>query len=297
MQAFCADVEEAAVTRSFLFVPGDSERKLEKALAAGADALIVDLEDAVAAEARPAARELTREYVASGDDIWVRINPICSEDAAADLEAVMPAAPAGIFLPKPRNADDVMKLANMIAEAETRHGLEPGSTLILPLVTETPQSLFALGSYTGCSDRLAGMSWGAEDLSAAIGATRNRDENGDWLPPYELARSLCLFAAAAAEVPAIDTVFTDFRNAEGLAGYAAEARRDGFSGMLAIHPAQVEAINAAFQPSAEEIEHAERIVALFEANPGAGTFGMDGRMIDRPHHVQALWILELAKRQ
>ena len=280
--------------RSFLFVPGDSQRKLEKSTSTGADALIVDLEDAVAAEARPAARALTRDFVASQGDVWVRINPVGSDDAAADLEAVMPAAPAGIVLPKPRSADDVKTLSAMIGEAEAKLGLDDGATKILPLVTETPQSLFALGDYAGCSDRLAGMSWGAEDLSAAVGATRSRDENGDFLAPYQLARSLCLFAAAAAEVPAIDTVFTDFRNADGLAQYATEARRDGFSGMLAIHPAQVETINAAFQPTAEEIDRARRIVALFDANPGAGTIGMDGQMIDRPHLVQAKRILGLA---
>jgi citrate lyase subunit beta/citryl-CoA lyase len=282
------------VIRSFLFVPGDSQRKLEKSTSAGADALIVDLEDAVAAEARPAARALTRDFVASQSDVWIRINPVGSDDAAADLEAVMPAAPAGIVLPKPRSADDVKTLSAMIGEAEAKLGLEEGATKILPLVTETPQSLFALGDYAGCSDRLAAMSWGAEDLSAAVGATRSRDENGDFLAPYQFARSLCLFAAAAAEVPAIDTVFTDFRNAEGLAQYATEARRDGFSGMLAIHPAQVETINAAFQPTAEEIDRARRIVALFDANPGAGTIGMDGQMIDRPHLVQAKRILGLA---
>ena len=280
--------------RSFLFVPGDSPRKLEKSTSAGADALIVDLEDAVAGQARPAARALTRDFVASQGDVWVRINPVGSDDAAADLDAVMPAAPAGIVLPKPRSADDVKTVSAMIGEAEAKHGLEEGATRILPLVTETPQSLLALGDYAGCSDRLAGMSWGAEDLSAAVGATSSRDENGDFLPPYQLARSLCLFAAAAAEVPAIDTVFTDFRNAEGLAKYATEARRDGFSGMLAIHPAQVETINAAFRPTAEEIDRARRIVALFDANPGAGTLGMDGQMIDRPHLVQAKRILGLA---
>ena len=282
------------MTRSFLFVPGDSERKLEKSRDAGADALIVDLEDAVAPEARPAAREIARRFVAGRNDTWVRINPLSGDDAATDLDAVMPAGPAGIVLPKPRNADDVRSLSAMIDAAEERSGLERGRTKILPLVTETPQSLLALGGYAGCSDRLAGLSWGAEDLSAAVGATRNRDENGAFLAPYQLARSLCLFAAAAAEVPAIDTVFTDFRNADGLAKYASEARRDGFAGMLAIHPAQVETINAAFEPTAEEIDRARRIVAAFDTNPGAGTVGLDGQMIDRPHLLQAKRILGLA---
>jgi citrate lyase subunit beta/citryl-CoA lyase len=157
--------------------------------------------------------------------------------------------------------------------------------------------MFALASYASCSPRLSGLSWGAEDLSAALGASRNRDEQGNWLPIYEMARSLCLLAAAAAEVTAIDTVFTDFRDTAGLAGYAANARRDGFSGMLAIHPAQVDIINDAFLPTEEEIRQAKRIVELFAANPGAGTVGLDGRMIDRPHHVQALKILKMAQSQ
>jgi len=285
------------VIRSFLFVPGDSERKLEKATGAGADALIVDLEDAVAAEARPAARELAAEFVAGRDDAWVRINPIRTHDAMADLDAVLEKAPAGIILPKCRGAEDVRTLASIIEKAERDNGIEHRSIGIIPLVTETAEAMFALGSYRGASDRLAGLTWGAEDLSAALGASRNRDDAGDWLPPYELARTLCLYAAAAAEVPAFDTVYTDFRNSGGLARYAAEARRDGFAGMLAIHPGQVETINEAFQPTADEIERANRIVALFDANPDAGTLGMDGEMIDRPHLVQARRILELAKRQ
>ena len=171
-----------------------------------------------------------------------------------------------------------------------------GSTQIIVLCTERPEALFSLGSYVDSTPRLAGLSWGAEDLSAAVGAMAKRGESGEWLPPYAMARSLCLFAAAAAEVAAIDTVFTDFRDADGLAGFAANARRDGFSGMLAIHPDQVDVINRAFVPTAAELERAERIVALFEANAGAGTLGMDGEMIDRPHLVQAQRILQLARR-
>jgi len=285
------------VTRSFLFVPGDSERKLEKALGVGADALIVDLEDSVAADARPDARKLAAEFLSGKDNVWVRINPLDSEDAFPDLEAVLPAAPAGIVLPKARDGDDVANLSESIDAAEMEFGLPRDSIRIMPLVTERPESLFALGSYRASSPRMSGMSWGAEDLSAAVGATRNRDEDGNWLPTYEMARSLCLLAAAAAEVAAIDTVYTDFRDSTGLARYAANARRDGFSGMLAIHPAQVDIINDAFQPSQDEIRQAERIVELFAANPGAGAVGLDGKMIDRPHHVQALRILEMAKSQ
>ena len=283
--------------RSFLFVPADSERKLQKAGSVGADALILDLEDAVAAEARPDARLLAREYIDGKDNVWVRINPIDTDDAAADLEAVMPSAPAGIILPKPRSAAAAMDLANHLLVLETEHGIEPGRTQILPLCTEHPEALFTLKSYIGATPRLAGLSWGAEDLSAAVGALANRDKDGNWLPTYEMARSFCLLAAAAAQVAAFDTVFTDFKDIEGLRRYALNARRDGFSGMLAIHPAQVETINAAFLPTAEELQQAARIVELFEANPGRGTIGMDGKMIDRPHLKQAQRLLELAQHR
>ena len=280
--------------RSFLFVPGDSERKLEKATGAGADALIVDLEDSVTDESRPRARELAREFADGKSGVWVRINPVDSDDALADLEAVMPGAPDGIVVPKARSADDAMRVAMKLDELEDRNGLDAGRTRLLPLCTERPRALFSLDSYVGATPRLAGLTWGAEDLSAALGARANRDESGNWLPPYELARSLCLVAAAAAEVPAFDTVYTDFRDADGLARYATNAARDGFVGMLAIHPAQVETINTAFSPRAEDIERAERIVALFEANPGAGALGLDGEMIDRPHLLQARRILAMA---
>ena len=278
--------------RSFLFVPADSQRKMQKAFVSKADALILDLEDSVAAEARPDARALTRENIEGRDDTWVRINPLDTEDADLDLEAIMPGAPTGIILPKPQSAADAIDLAFRLDELEESNGLRPGSTRILPLCTERPEALFSLGGYVGATERLAGLSWGAEDLSAAVGAYTNRDENGAWLAPYELARSMCLFAAAAAEVPAFDTVYTDFRDLDGLSTYASNARRDGFSGMLAIHPAQVDVINSAFRLRDEEVERAQRIVDLFEANPGAGALGLDGEMIDRPHLVQAQRILD-----
>jgi citrate lyase subunit beta/citryl-CoA lyase len=284
------------MNRSYLFVPADSERKMKKAADAGADALILDLEDSVAAAARPAARELACRYLADKDNIWVRINPIDTDAAVADLDSVMTAAPAGIVLPKPRSATDLLQLAVALDELELQHDIEAGQTGILVICTERPEAIFTLGSYVGATSRLSGMSWGAEDLSAAVGASTKRGDDGNWLAPYELARSLCLFAATAAEVPAIDTVYTDFRDADGLARYAASARRDGFSGMLAIHPAQVDIINRAFVPTAAELERAERIVALFDENPEAGTLGMDGEMIDRPHLLQANRILQLAKR-
>jgi citrate lyase subunit beta/citryl-CoA lyase len=284
------------MTRSFLFVPGDSERKLEKAAGAGADAIIVDLEDSVTAENRPRARELAREYIDGRDDVWLRINPVDSGEALADLQAVMPAAPSGIVLPKARSADDAARLATKLDELEGHYQVAAGTTRILPICTERPRALFSLDSYVGATPRLAGLTWGAEDLSAALGARASRDEEGNWLPPYELARSLCLFAAAAAEVPAIDTVYTDFRDPEGLASFARRAARDGFTGMLAIHPAQVATINAAFSPSEEDIRRAERIVALFRENPGAGALALDGEMIDKPHLVLARRIIAVAER-
>jgi len=284
------------MNRSYLFVPADSERKMAKVMDAGADAVILDLEDSVLADARPAARDSAREFLVNKPNVWVRINPIDTDDAVADLEAVIPSAPAGIVLPKPRSADDALQLAARLDDLEAVHGLEAGQTRIIAICTERPEALFSLHSYAGATQRLAGLSWGAEDLSAAVGATSNRHENGSWLPQFELARSLCLFAAAAAEVTAIDTVYTDFRDSEGLAKYAGNARRDGFSGMLAIHPGQVEVINKAFTPTAAELEWAERIVTAFEENPSAGTIGMDGKMIDRPHLVQAKRIVELARQ-
>jgi citrate lyase subunit beta/citryl-CoA lyase len=284
------------MSRSFLFVPADSERKMEKAGGVGADALILDLEDAVAPDARPAARQLAAEYLMGKDNVWVRVNPIDTEDCEADIEAVMASEPAGIMLPKPRHARDAVKLSERIDVLENHHGIEHGQTKIIALCTEHPEALLTLHSYIGTVPRLAGLSWGAEDLSAAVGATTKSSTKGEWLPPYEMARSMCLFAAAAAEVAAIDTVYTDFRDDEGLLRYAANARRDGFSGMLAIHPGQVEPINAAFNPSAEEIEHAQRIVELFEQNPGVGTVGLEGKMIDRPHLVQAQRLLQQARR-
>lgn len=285
------------MNRSFLFVPADSERKLQKAGSVGADALILDLEDAVTPAARPQARLRAADYLRGRQDIWVRINPLDSADADADLEAVVPASPVGIVLPKPRSSGDVIALSRRLDALEQQHGIKPGQTRIIALCTERPEAMFALHTYVDATERLFGLSWGAEDLSAAVGASANRDASGNWLPLYEMARSFCLLAAAAADVAALDTVFTDYRDREGLLRYAANARRDGFSGMLAIHPAQVETINAAFLPSAAEIERAERIVELFAENPGAGTVGLDGKMIDRPHLVQAKRLLKRRSRQ
>jgi citrate lyase subunit beta/citryl-CoA lyase len=286
--------------RSWLFVPGDSEKKLAKSEGIPADVLILDLEDSVTPENKTSARGLVCEYLAkrgagSRHQVWVRINPIDHVEAGADLSAVIPAGPDGIVVPKTRSPEDLELLGRRIGTYEAEHEIQVGSTRILPVATETPQSLFSLGEYSKCGKRLAGLTWGAEDLSAAVGATTNRDENGNWTPPYQLVRSLCLFAAHAAGVGAIDTLYADFRNQQGLEASCAEARRDGFSGKLAIHPAQVEVINQAFTPSGQEIERASRIVALFEANPGAGTLALDGVMLDLPHLVQAKKILAMAE--
>jgi len=286
--------------RSLLFVPGDSEKKLAKSEGIPADVLILDLEDSVSPENKQSARGRVVEFLSaravdSRRQVWVRINSLDHAEAGADLAAVIPAGPDGIVLPKPRSPEDLELLGRRIGNYEAEHEMKVGVTRILPIATETPQSLFSLGDYRKCGPRLAGLTWGAEDLSAAVGATTNRDEHGNWTPPYQWVRSLCLFAAHAAGVAAIDTLYADFRDLEGLQRSCAEARRDGFSGKLAIHPDQVEVINRVFTPSADEIGRARRIVALFEANPGAGTLALDGAMLDLPHLVQARKLLLIAE--
>lgn len=267
--------------RSLLFVPGDRPDRMEKALACGADALILDLEDAVAPAAKAEARRHVVAFVEANPNasLWVRINPLDGE-ADRDLDAVLGAHPDGIVLPKAEGGTSVSDLAQRL----TARG--NATAKILAIATETPASMFQLGSYGGAK-RLAALTWGAEDLPAAIGAATSREEDGRFTPPYELARSLCLFGAAAAGVAPIETVYPAFRDLDGLAAYAGRARRDGFTGMMAIHPAQVPVINDAFTPSEAEVAHARAVVAAFEANPGAGALSLDGRMIDRPHLVQA----------
>jgi citrate lyase subunit beta/citryl-CoA lyase len=284
--------------RSWLFVPGDSEKKLAKSEGISADVLILDLEDSVAPENKAAARGLVGEFLRSQPDrtrrqLWVRINPIDHAEAGADLAGVIPAGADGIVVPKTRTPDELEVLGRRIGAYEAEHEMQVGNCRILPVATETPESLFSLGGYRNCGKRLAGLTWGAEDLSAAVGAMTNRDEHGNWTTPYQLVRSLCLFAAHAAGVAAIDTLFADFRNQDGLEASCAEARRDGFSGKLAIHPAQVEVINRMFTPGEEEVRRARKIVALFDANPGAGTLALDGVMLDMPHLLQARKILSM----
>ncbi|MFN3746067.1 MAG: HpcH/HpaI aldolase/citrate lyase family protein [Hyphomicrobiaceae bacterium] len=285
--------------RSLLFVPGDSERKLTKALACGADALILDLEDSVAPANRPAARALSAAFVrdtragARSPLLYVRINPLDGRDWEADLEAVMPAKPDGIILPKPHSGEDVHRLSIALGHAENEAGTASGATRILPIVTETPISVLNLRSYVGASARMIGMSWGAEDLGAVVGSLANRDAQGQFTSPYRLVRDLCLITAAAAGVEPIDTVYVNFRDHEGLEAETREARRDGFTGKMAIHPDQVAPINAVFTPSEEEVVRARAVVAAF--NGAAGVASLDGKMLDKPHLVLAEKVLARAK--
>ena len=276
--------------RSLLFVPGDRPDRMEKALASGADALILDLEDAVAPAAKPEARRAVAAFLAANRQarIWIRVNPLDGAEIDRDLAAVLSGHPDGIVLPKAEGGASVAELARRLGERGN------ATAQILAIATETPASIFALGSYGGVK-RLAGLTWGAEDLPAAVGAATSREEDGRFTPPYELARSLCLFGAAAAGVAPIETVYPAYRDTDGLAAYAGRARRDGFTGMMAIHPDQVPVINAAFTPSAAELTHARAVVAAFAAHPEAGALALDGRMIDRPHLLQAQRILALAE--
>lgn len=281
--------------RSFLFVPADSERKLARGLESGADALILDLEDSVAAANRPAARKLARAFLDahSGERIarYVRVNPLASGLALDDLAATVAGRPDGILLPK-CVPDDVRTLDHYLSAFEAAAGHPVGASRIVAIATETPQAVFALGDYAGCSPRLEAITWGAEDLAACIGGS-NRTLDGLYDGPYTLARSLCLLAAAAAGVAAIDTIYTDFRDPEGLRAECAAARRSGFAGKMAIHPAQLAAINEAFSTSAEELQWAERVIAAFAAQPDTGTLALDGKMIDKPHLVLARRLLGL----
>ena len=275
--------------RSLLFVPGDRPDRMEKALGAGADALILDLEDAVAPQNKQVARHEVAHFLNQHNEarIFVRVNPLDSEENVKDLNAVLPSHPDGIVLPKAEGGTSAAELAKRLSERGN------ATAQILAIATETPAAVFQLGTYGG-TKRLIGLTWGAEDLPAAVGAATSREEDGSFTPPYELARSLCLFGAAAAGVLPIETVYPAFKDLEGLAAYAARARRDGFLGMMAIHPAQVPVINDAFTPSKAELAHARAVIAAFEANPGSGALSLDGKMIDRPHLIQAQRILSLA---
>jgi citrate lyase subunit beta / citryl-CoA lyase len=288
--------------RSLLFVPGDSPRKLDKALEAGADALILDLEDSVALSAKEGARETAAAFLRAARGrsgrprMIVRVNALATGLTDADLDGVMPAGPDGIMLPKTVGGPDVSHLAAKLAVREAENGLPDGATRILAIATENARGVFALGTLAWASHRLSGIAWGGEDLAADLGAETNRGADGLYTDPYRIARSLTLFAAAAAEVDAIDSVYTDYRDRDGLAAECRDARRDGFSAKMAIHPAQVPVINEAFTPSPEALDHARAVVAAFADNPTAGVVGIAGRMIDRPHLRQAERLIRRADR-
>jgi citrate lyase subunit beta/citryl-CoA lyase len=243
---------------------------------------------------------MTREYLEGADrsvcQLYVRINPLDSKDALQDLAGIIGGKPDGLVLPKAETVEDSHRLACYLDALEIANGIEQGTTKTFPIATETPGAMLTLDGYRDANERLSALAWGAEDLSAAIGASTNRDENGDMAAPYVLARSLCLMAAYAAGVQAVDTVYTDFRDDEGLRTSSNYARRDGFTGKIAIHPNQVGIINDAFTPSAEETAHAEAVIALFAANPEAGTLSLDGKMLDKPHLTQAERVLALARQ-
>ena len=284
--------------RSWLFAPGDSERKVAKAAASAADIAILDLEDAVLPQAKPQARATVsaflKEQPADRARLWVRINPLQTSDALQDLAAIVPGRPGGIVLPKAEGPADVERLNHYLSALEVATGIERGATPVMALVTETAAGMFTTGSYGG-APRLVAMSWGAEDLADAVGASENRQPDGSYGFTYELARSLCLLGAAAAAVTPIETIHGNFKDEQGLRARAQQVRRAGYRGMLAIHPCQVDIINEAFTPSAEEIAQARELVSLFAANPGVGAIDHRGAMVDRPHLARALSLLKLAE--
>jgi citrate lyase subunit beta / citryl-CoA lyase len=302
-------ISAAPMLRSMLFVPGDSERKQAKAVSSAADALILDLEDSVAAAQLPAARSRVRELLQSRADrsrqqLWVRVNALSSGMLLDDLIAVFPGAPDGLVLPKVTTAHEVEEVGNYLCALEVREGKKRGSTKLVVIATETPMAVLKLDTYTQVltpehpsRDRLTALTWGAEDLSAAMGITHKTDRQGSLTFTFQLARSLCVVTATAMGVQAIDGVYLDFRDAEGLKRDIESARRDGFTGKLAIHPDQVGAINDAFVPGTAEVQWAQRVVAAFAAAPDAGVMSLDGHMIDKPHLVQARRILELIGRR
>lgn len=290
--------------RSWLFVPGDSEKKLGKVIATGADAIIVDLEDSVAPHNKESARRMARQWlevnrksvlVGGAAEHWVRINPLDTPFWREDLLAVLPGAPKGIMVPKANGPEHVRMVAAELYEQEQRAGIPLNSTQILPLVSETPQAAVGIPAYGDPAltmPRVAGLTWGAEDLSAAIGATRKRDEHGQWTDLFRMVRAQTLIAAHAKGVAAVDTLYDDFRDEDGLRRIARNAYADGFTGMLAIHPAQVKIINEAFTPSKQQIAEALAIVDAFAAQPGVGAVQVDGKMVDRPHLEMARKLLD-----
>lgn len=287
--------------RSLLFVPGDSPAKLDKGLASPADALILDLEDSVARARKPEARRITVAFLARAralerrPRLVVRINPLDGPEAELDLEAIAPAHPDAVMLPKAKGGPDIMLLGARLAAREALAELPDGAIRIFAIATETAAALFHMGSYQGASQRLEGLTWGAEDLSADLGAETNRLADGSYADPYRLARALTVIAATAAAVTPIDTVYTNFRDLDGLRREAEAARRDGFVAKMAIHPAQVPVINEVFTPSPAAIDHAKAVIGAFAGAGNVGVVGLDGEMLDRPHLIRAERVLARAK--
>lgn len=276
--------------RSWLFIPADDEKKLGKGITSGADVLLLDLEDAVAPSRKADARKVCADYIRATKDqpkrprLVVRINALDTPYWADDLAGIVAAGPDGVMLPKPRGGSDVHTLSIALDHAEQGAGIAAGSIKIIAIATETPLSLITMSSYVGASARLDALTWGAEDLSAAIGARTNREADGrTWTSPFRLARDLCLMTAVSANALPIDTVYVNFRDGEGLRLEAEEAARDGFVGKMAIHPNQVAILNAVFTPKPEELAFAEEIIAAFRDNPAAGVVGIRGKMIDKAH--------------
>jgi citrate lyase subunit beta/citryl-CoA lyase len=285
--------------RSMLFVPGDRPERFPKAAASGADAVILDLEDAVTPERRPFARIEVARWLESGErrmPTWVRINPVATGDALMDLAAVLGGRPDGVVLPKARHGDDVRHADHWLEALEVQYGLSRGSTGLLPLITESAGALLNASTFASMPARVTGLTWGAEDLAADVGAATNRTEDGEYELTFALARSFCLLAAAAAGVPALDTIDTEFRDAAAMQRRARASRRRGFAGKLAIHPAQIAPIHDAFAPTGDEITWAEGVVAAFAAAQGAGAVAFEGAMLDKPHLRQAERILAAARR-
>jgi citrate lyase subunit beta / citryl-CoA lyase len=283
--------------RSFLFVPADGGSKLDKAMASGADAVIIDLEDSIAPERKDRARAAALDFLKRAGSaeqrprLLVRINGLDTGMTDADLDAIVAGAPDAVVFPKAEGGTSVVHLDAKLTAREAIAGLPEGQIKVLAQAVESSAGLFAAGTFRGASARLVGLTWGPEDLSAELGAETNRDAQGELTEPYRLARSMCLYAAAAAKLSAIETVYVDFRNSEGLRRDSEAARRDGFTGRLAIHPSQVPVINEVFTPTAAQVEKAKAVVAAFAAQPGAGAVGIDGKMYDRPHLARALALL------
>lgn len=290
---------EPISARSWLFAPGDSEKKMTKAMEGTADIVLIDLEDAVAPENKETARGMVHDFIKANpqqrDRLWVRINPFDGPYTLGDLAAIIPARPGGIMLPKVYGRADVERLDHCLSALEVASGVEEGSTRVIVLITETAEAMFHTGDYKD-APRVVALTWGAEDLADSIGASSNKNPDGSYSFTYELARSLTVLGAATAGVTAIETISADFKDLEALRARAERVRRDGFRGMMAIHPAQVDVINAAFTPSEEEIAEAQEIVDIFAANPGVGTIGWKGGMLDRPYLSRAQQLLKQAGR-